>query len=144
MKLALILVAGAALAGAQAAPSGIPKIKYSDTRMETGLRVLIAEDHYAPLYAICVAYQVGSKDERKGRTGFAHLFEHMMFKGSENVAPGELDFLIFTKGGNSEDVARVASKYVPYDNVQGIAVGDGTRIRDLLEKFGPVEGKPVD
>jgi predicted Zn-dependent peptidase len=44
---------------------------------------------------------VGSKDERNGRTGFAHLFEHMMFKGSENVGVGELDFLIYTNGGNS-------------------------------------------
>src|SRR4051794_23495465 len=48
-----------------------------------------------------MAYKVGSKDERKGRTGFAHLFEHMMFKGSENVGVGELDFLIYTSGGNS-------------------------------------------
>ena len=48
-----------------------------------------------------MAYKVGSKDERRGRTGFAHLFEHMMFKGSENVGMGELDFLIYTNGGNS-------------------------------------------
>ena len=76
-------------------------VKFTDTRMENGLRVLIAEDHYAPVYAICISYKVGSKDERPGRTGFAHLFEHMMFKGSENVGVGELDFLIFTNGGNS-------------------------------------------
>src|SRR5215471_9852100 len=79
----------------------IPKLKFTDTTLDNGLRVLIAEDHYAPVYAICVAYKVGSKDERKGRTGFAHLFEHMMFKGSENVGMGELDFLIYTNGGNS-------------------------------------------
>ena len=80
---------------------GVPRIQFSDTRLDNGLRVLIAEDHYAPVYAICVAYKVGSKDERKGRTGFAHLFEHMMFKGSENVGVGEMDFLIFTNGGSS-------------------------------------------
>jgi predicted Zn-dependent peptidase len=101
MKLLVTLVLAAAVALAQSAPSGVPKIKFTDTRLDNGLRVIIAEDHYAPLYAICVAYKVGSKDERKGRTGFAHLFEHMMFKGSENVGPGELDFLIFTNGGNS-------------------------------------------
>ena len=65
------------------------------------VRVIVAEDHFAPLYAIAVSYKVGSRDERQGRTGFAHLFEHMMFKGSENVGTGELDFLIFTNGGNS-------------------------------------------
>ena len=97
---AMILVAGA-LALAQRAPSPVPKIKFSDARLDNGLRVIIAEDHYAPVYAICVDYKVGSKDERKGRTGFAHLFEHMMFKGSENVGVGELDFLIDTNGGNS-------------------------------------------
>ena len=68
--------------------------------MDNGLRVLVSEDHYAPVYAIAVSYKVGSRDERKGRTGFAHLFEHMMFKGSENVGPGEHFYLIFTKGGS--------------------------------------------
>ena len=100
MKL-LALLACAAGAIAQQAPSAIPKITFTDTRLDNGLRVLISEDHYAPVYAIAVAYKVGSKDERPGRTGFAHLFEHMMFKGSENVGMGELDFLIFTNGGNS-------------------------------------------
>jgi predicted Zn-dependent peptidase len=82
-----------------AAPPLAP-IKFSDTRLDNGLRVLISEDHYAPVYAIAVAYEVGSKDERQGRTGFAHLFEHMMFKGSENVGAGEHFFLIFNYGGN--------------------------------------------
>ena len=86
---------------AQHAPSTLPKVKFTDTRLDNGLRVIISEDHYAPVYAICVAYKVGSKDERPGRTGFAHLFEHMMFKGTENVGVGELDFLIYTNGGNS-------------------------------------------
>src|SRR5438045_3023950 len=101
MKLLVPFVICAAAALAQIAPSGLPKIKFSDTRLDNGLRVIISEDHYAPVYAICVAYKVGSKDERRGRTGFAHLFEHMMFKGSENVGMGELDFLIYTNGGNS-------------------------------------------
>ncbi len=102
MKPSLIVVlsfAGAVFA--QHAPYALPKVKFSDTRLDNGLRVIISEDHYAPVYAICVAYKVGSKDERPGRTGFAHLFEHMMFKGTENVGVGELDFLIYTNGGNS-------------------------------------------
>jgi len=101
VKLAIFALALSGWAVAQHAPSTLPKVKFTDTRLDNGLRVLISEDHYAPVYAICVAYKVGSKDERPGRTGFAHLFEHMMFKGSENVGVGELDFLIYTNGGSS-------------------------------------------
>ena len=80
--------------------SKLAPVKFSDTRLSNGLRVIISEDHYAPVFAIVASYGVGSKDERAGRTGFAHLFEHMMFKGSENVGPGEHFFLIFNYGGN--------------------------------------------
>jgi len=78
----------------------IQPVRFTDTRLDNGLRVIVSEDHYAPVFAIAVSYKVGSKDERQGRTGFAHLFEHMMFKGSENVGPGEHFFLIFNYGGN--------------------------------------------
>ena len=61
--------------------------------------MIISEDHTAPVYSIAVTYNVGSRDERKGRTGFAHLFEHMMFKGSEQVGPGEHFTLVFNNGG---------------------------------------------
>jgi predicted Zn-dependent peptidase len=94
----LFWLAAAAFAADAAKP--IPPVKFTDTRLENGLRVIICEDHYAPIYAIAVSYGAGSKDERPGRTGFAHLFEHMMFKGSANVGPGEHFFLIFTNGGN--------------------------------------------
>ena len=101
MKLAVTLLLGAAgLVSAQQRAAKLQPVKFTDTRLENGLRVLIAEDHYAPVYAIAVSYKVGSRDERQGRTGFAHLFEHMMFKGSENVGPGEHFYLIFTKGGS--------------------------------------------
>jgi predicted Zn-dependent peptidase len=62
--------------------------------------VIISEDHSAPVYSLVVQYNVGSRDERKGRTGFAHLFEHMMFKGSENVGQNEHPYLIFMNGGS--------------------------------------------
>ena len=78
----------------------IKKIAYSDTRLKNGLRVIVSEDHAAPVVAVAVNYDVGSRDERKGRTGFAHLFEHMMFKGSENVGSGEHPYLIFANGGD--------------------------------------------
>jgi len=88
-----------AAAGAQTA-SPVRPIQFSDTRLANGLRVIISEDHFAPVYAIAVSYSVGSKDERPGRTGFAHLFEHMMFKGSDNIGPGEHFFLVFNNGGS--------------------------------------------
>ncbi len=94
------VIACAAGAAAAAAASSIAPLKYTDTRLPNGLRVIIAEDHYAPLYSIAVTYDVGSRNERRGRTGFAHLFEHMMFKGSEKVGPGEHFFLVFNNGGN--------------------------------------------
>src|SRR5687767_192773 len=81
-------------------PPAPPKIVFTEHTLSNGLRVIIAEDHAAPVYSIAVSYNVGSRDERKGRTGFAHLFEHMMFKGSENVGPGEHFTLIFNNGGN--------------------------------------------
>ena len=82
------------------APERSSDLKFSDTKLKNGLRVIIAEDHNAPVYSIAISYNVGSRDERKGRTGFAHLFEHMMYKGSENVGNGEHFTLVFNNGGN--------------------------------------------
>ena len=76
-----------------------PAIKFSDARLKNGLRVIVSEDHSAPTVSIAVTYNVGSADEKARRTGFAHLFEHMMFKGSENVGPGEHPALVFANGG---------------------------------------------
>ncbi len=68
-------------AAAQAAPIDIP---YTRQVLPNGLTLIIHEDHKAPIVAVNVWYHVGSKNERPGRTGFAHLFEHLMFNGSEN------------------------------------------------------------
>ena len=100
MKPIFGLLAFTGLVFAQLPPSKIPPVKFTDTTLDNGLRVIISEDHYAPVFGIAVSYKVGSRDERQGRTGFAHLFEHMMFKGSENVGPGEHFYLVFTKGGS--------------------------------------------
>ncbi len=74
-------------------------VNFKETKLKNGLRVITIEDHTAPVVAISITYNVGSRDERKGRTGFAHLFEHMMFKGSENVGSGEHFYLVFNNGG---------------------------------------------
>src|ERR1041385_3964227 len=76
------------------------RVDFKETTLKNGLRVITVEDHSAPVIAVSITYNVGSRNERQGRTGFAHLFEHMMFKGSENVGSGEQFLLIFNNGGN--------------------------------------------
>jgi zinc protease len=94
---ALVLLLAQALAAAELR---VPHLNFTDQRLENGLRVIIAPDHTAPVFAISVTYNVGSHSERPGRTGFAHLFEHMMFQGSKNVGKGEHMILIENNGGD--------------------------------------------
>lgn len=63
----------------------LPPLEIEEYKLENGLRVVLNHDDAIPVIAIAVYYNVGSRNEREGRTGFAHLFEHMMFQGSENV-----------------------------------------------------------
>ena len=70
-----------------------------DFKLSNGLRVILSEDHSAPVTALAIVYDVGSRDEKKGRSGFAHLFEHMMFQGSENVGKTEHFKYIESAGG---------------------------------------------
>jgi zinc protease len=79
--LAFVLFSTAALAASDLPDINIP---YTKTVLPNGLTLIVHEDHKAPIVAVNVWYHVGSKDERPGRTGFAHLFEHLMFNGSEN------------------------------------------------------------
>lgn len=76
-------------------------LAFKEHRLKNGLRVLLSEDHSAPTFSICVTYNVGSRNERPGRTGFAHLFEHMLFQGSENVGKGEHFILVENNGGTA-------------------------------------------
>ncbi len=88
-----------AAASAAVGQSKLPKVEFTDTRLDNGLRVIIAPDHFAPVFSIDVTYNTGSANEKQGRTGFAHLFEHMMFEGSTNVGKGEHMFLVQNYGG---------------------------------------------
>jgi zinc protease len=83
-----------------AAPPAQVRVDFSEVTLKNGLRVQLVEDHAAPVIALNVAYDVGSRNERPGLTGFAHLFEHMMFKGSQNVGDGEHFYQVFTNGGS--------------------------------------------
>jgi zinc protease len=75
----------------------IPVEQYT---LKNGLRVVLSEDHAAPTVSLCVTYDTGSRNEQPGHTGFAHLFEHMMFQGSQNVGKGEHLILVHVNGGD--------------------------------------------
>src|SRR5436309_1598698 len=78
-----------------------PKLQYQITTLPNGLTVVLSEDHSTPIVHLQVVYHVGSKNERPGRTGFAHLFEHLMFKGSNNVQPEAHTSMLASIGGQS-------------------------------------------
>jgi zinc protease len=97
MTTLLALLAGAALS---AAPSAVPSVPFQQFKLPNGLNVILSEDHTAPLVGVDVIYDVGSKDEKPGRTGFAHLYEHLMFQGTANLPKGEADRLVEAAGGS--------------------------------------------
>ncbi|MBI3651941.1 MAG: insulinase family protein [Acidobacteria bacterium] len=94
--LLLFIAVGALLptAGAQSF-----HVAFKQFQLDNGLRVVLSADHAAPVVAVAVYYDVGSRNEVKGRSGFAHLFEHMMFQGSENIGKAEHFQYIENNGG---------------------------------------------
>src|SRR5688572_15352548 len=78
-----------------------PKLDYTMTTLPNGMKVVLLEDHSTPIVHLQMWYHVGSKNEKAGRTGFAHLFEHMMFKGSKNVEPEGHPSYVSSVGGQS-------------------------------------------
>jgi zinc protease len=95
-----LLVLGASLAPALLGQSG--QIPYEAFMLPNGLRVVYSEDHSTPIVSVDVWYNTGSRNERPGRSGFAHLFEHMMFQGSAHVKKGE-QFQLISRAGGSEN-----------------------------------------
>jgi zinc protease len=93
-----LAVTAAATVGAAVRPA---KLAYQMMTLPNGLTVVLEEDHSTPIVHVQVDYHVGSKNERPGRTGFAHLFEHLMFKGSRNVQPEAHTSMIASVGGQS-------------------------------------------
>ena len=83
------------------AASRPPKLQYQITTLPNGLTVVLSEDHSTPIVHLQLVYHVGSKNEKPGRTGFAHLFEHLMFKGSKNVQPESHTSMLASVGGQS-------------------------------------------
>jgi predicted Zn-dependent peptidase len=95
--LAIVLLTTANVLRVTAAQSF--KAPFTQFQLDNGLRVVLSEDRSAPVVAVAVYYDVGSRNETKGRSGFAHLFEHMMFQGSENVGKAEHFKYIENNGG---------------------------------------------
>jgi zinc protease len=102
--LVAVLVAGGVIAVStqpSAAASRPPKLQYQISTLPNGLTVVFSEDHSTPIIHLQLVYHVGSKNEKPGRTGFAHLFEHLMFKGSKNVQPEAHTSMLASVGGQS-------------------------------------------
>ena len=103
----IALVALVCVAAAQRPPSAAPpgsdaiKIPFESYTLPNGLTVILSQDRTTPTVAVNMFYHVGSKNEVPGRTGFAHLFEHVMFTGSKNVPYGLHDKLTEGVGGNN-------------------------------------------
>jgi zinc protease len=98
---AAVLGAAVLLAPITQAAVRPPRLNYTTTTLPNGLTVVLLEDHSTPIVHLQMWYHVGSKNERPGRTGFAHFFEHMMFKGSKNVEPEGHPSYISSVGGQS-------------------------------------------
>src|SRR3954447_9835912 len=103
----LFILALAAPAAAQA-PAAAPAIElaYTQFTLPNGLRVILHEDHSVPMDSVNMWYHVGSDRQLPKRTGFAHLFEHLMFMGSGNVKPGEFDEWLEAAGGDNNGSTR--------------------------------------
>ncbi|MGB5286197.1 MAG: pitrilysin family protein, partial [Polyangiales bacterium] len=101
-----VLVAAATLfvgskAIAEQNTAALSNLQVTRASLENGLRVVMNQDDTVPTVAVSVYYNVGSRNEVEGRSGFAHLFEHMMFQGSANVGKGEHFSLIINRGGSA-------------------------------------------
>src|SRR5262249_53929447 len=103
MKRLLLLLTVALASPAFAQPASQPRLEipYTQFTLPNGLNVILHEDHSVPIVTVNVWYQVGSAREKPGRTGFAHLFEHLMFMGSGHVKYGEFDQLLEANGGDN-------------------------------------------
>src|SRR5271157_5578067 len=100
-----------------AAPSGLAaqewKVPTAMRKLKNGLVVVVSEDHSAPTFGLCISYRIGFRLEPQGRTGFAHLFEHMMFEGTPDAPKGVFDRVIESGGGwNNGDTRFDFTEYI--------------------------------
>jgi zinc protease len=129
---AALVVFAITLSTLQARPINVPVVYY---KLPNGLKVVISEDHVAPVVTVGVYYNVGFRVEPKGRTGFAHLFEHMMFQGSANVKKFEHAKIVEANGGSLNgntnfDFTRYYET-LPSNNVETALWLESDRMRSL-------------
>src|SRR6195256_1369268 len=142
----LFILALAAPAAAQT-PVAPPKIElaYTQFTLPNGLRVILHEDHSVPMVTVNMWYHVGSARELPKRTGFAHLFEHLMFMGSGHVKPGEFDEWLEAAGGdNNGSTENDRTNYwinVPATSLELALFLESDRMGYLLDSMTP---KTVD
>ena len=145
LALATTLSAGAYMPSALAANAPAVDIPYETFTLPNGLRVVVHTDRKAPIVAVNVWYHVGSKDEPAGRTGFAHLFEHLMFNGSEN-APGEFFTPFKAVGATGQNGTTNSDRTNYFENVPTTALDtalwmESDRMGHLL---GAIDQKTLD
>lgn len=132
----LILLAGSALpAPATAAELDIAPVRYQQRTLPNGLQVLSVEDHSSPNVAVQMWYHVGSKDDPQGRSGFAHLFEHLMFKSTRHMHAEQMDRLTEDVGGaNNASTGDDVTNYfevVPANYLQTLLWAEAERLSSL-------------
>jgi zinc protease len=146
MRRLLPIAVAAALAGAPAVSAQTHlDVAYTQFDLPNGLHVILHEDHTVPLVTVNVWYHVGSARERPGRTGFAHLFEHLMFMGSKHAKYGDFDRLLEAAGGtNNASTAEDRTNYyidVPSNALDLALFLESDRMGWLLDAMSP---KTVD
>src|SRR5579883_2965811 len=105
-------IAGAAVLAPSDARAQALSIPFTKTTLPNGLTVILAEDHAVPQVVVNVTYGVGSRMEKQGRTGFAHLFEHLMFMGTRRAPRGAFDAWMEAAGGhNNADTGEDLTDY---------------------------------
>ena len=125
------------LLSTQLAPAQIrmPQLKFTDRTLANGLRVLAVEDHSSPTVAIQVWYHVGSKDDPEHRSGFAHLFEHIMFKSTKNMKSEMMDRLTEDVGGYNNaftnDDVTVYHEVIPSNYLETLLWAEADRLSGL-------------
>src|SRR3954452_7992542 len=134
--LALVTVACIALATAAAyAQVKMPQMKFRERTLPNGLRVLSVLDKSSPTVTINVWYHVGSKDDPDHRSGFAHLFEHIMFKSTKNVKAEQMDRLTEDVGGNNnattQDDATIYYETIPANYLETLLWAEAERLASL-------------
>ena len=141
MKRAILFLALALTTPVMAQNAAPIQLDYTQFDLPNGLHVILHEDHSVPIVSVNVWYHVGSARERTGRTGFAHLFEHLMFMGSGHVKPGQFDEWLESVGGtNNGSTSNDRTNYwinVPSNAVELALFLESDRMGYLLDTMTP-------